>query len=71
MKGIKTSPFASWIDKEEKPKYFNPPVLEKYEGKGDPMSHMLHFKERMSLEVVSEALICKLFVTMLSEKALS
>ena len=29
MKGIIKSPFAPWIEKEKRPKDFNPPILEK------------------------------------------
>ena len=71
IKGITKSPFASWIDREEKLKDFNLPMLEKYKGKGDLMSHLLHFKLRMSLNVVFEALTCNLFATTLFKKALS
>lgn len=45
MKGIIKSPFAHWIEKEERPRDFNPLILENYEGKGDPMAHLLHFKK--------------------------
>ena len=46
-------------------------MLDKYEGKGDLMAHLLHYKQRMSMEKVSEALKSKLFATTLSGKALS
>lgn len=29
MRGITRSPFASWIEKEENPRDFNPPMLER------------------------------------------
>ena len=44
MEGIVKTPFATWIKKEERPKDFNSPALEKFEGNGDPMAHLLHFK---------------------------
>ena len=47
MQGIVKTPFAPLIEKEERPKDFNPPAMEKYEGKGDPMFHLLHVKQRM------------------------
>ena len=71
MEGIVKIPFAAWIEKEERPKDFNPPALEKYEGKGDLMAYLLHFKQRMSIERVSEALNCKSFASTLTGKALS
>ena len=42
MEGIVQAPFTSEIEREERPKYFNPPTLDKYEGAGDPMAHLLH-----------------------------
>ena len=71
IEGIVKTPFTPWIEKEERLKDFNPLAMEKYEGKGDPMAHLLHFKPRMSMEKVYEALNCKLFTTILRGKALS
>ena len=71
MEGIVKTPFTLEIEREERPKDFNPPALDKYEGKGDPMAHLLHYKQRMSMERVTEALNCNLFTTTLSGKALS
>ena len=45
--------------------------MDKYEGKGDPMAHLLYYKQRMSMERVTKALNCKLFATTLPGKALS
>ena len=44
MEGIVKTPFIPEIEKEEKPKDFSPLTMEKYEGKRDPMAHLLHFK---------------------------
>ena len=71
MEGIVKIPFTPWIEKEEWPKDFNPPKMEKYEGKGDSMAHLLYLKQRMLMEKVSEALNYKLFATTLKGKALS
>ena len=70
-KGITNSSFAQWIEKEEKPKDFNPPIPEKYEGRGNPIVQLLHFKQRMSLKRILEALTNKLFVIVFIGKALS
>ena len=40
MRGISKSPFAQWIVEEVKPKTFNAPVLDKFQGKTDPISHL-------------------------------
>ena len=57
MKGISRSLFAQWIVKEVKPRNFNPPMLEKFQGKSDPVSHLLQFKQRISLEEITKGLI--------------
>ena len=71
MKGIIKSPFTLWVEKEERLKDFNPLVLDRYEGRRDPMAHLLHFMQRMFMERVSEVLTCKLFAKNLTGKALS
>ena len=43
-RGISKSPFTQWIVREVKPKGFNLPMLEKFQGKSDPISHLLRFK---------------------------
>ena len=47
MEGIVKTPFTLEIEKEERPKYFNLLVLEKYEGKGGTMANLLNYKQRM------------------------
>ena len=44
MRGISRSLFAQWIVKEIKPRNFNPPMLEKFQGKSDLVSYLLQFK---------------------------
>ena len=50
MRGISKSTFAQWIMREVKPKGFNPPMLEKFQGKSNPISHLLQFKQKTLLE---------------------
>ena len=71
MEGIVKTPFTPEIVREERSKDFNLPAMKKYEGKGDPMAHLLHFKQRMSMEKVTETLNCKLFASTLAAKALT
>ena len=71
MREISKSPFALWIMIEVKPKRFSPPVLDKFNEKFDPVSHLLHFKQIISLEEVTEGLTCKLFSTTFTKRALS
>ena len=61
MRRILKSPFAPCKMKEVKPKRFSPPVLDKFNEKFDPVSHLLHFKQIILLEEVTEGLTCKLF----------
>ena len=71
MRGISTSLFAQWIVRKVKLKSFNPPMLEKFQGKFDPISHLLQFKQKTSLEEITEGLTCKLFATTFTERALN
>ena len=71
MRGISKSPFAQWIVREVKPKCFSPPMLEKFQGKFDPISHLLQFKQKTSLEEIIEGLTCKLFATIFTKQALN
>ena len=71
IRGISKSPFTSWIIQEVKPKEFNPPILDKFDRKADPVAHLLQFKQRISLEEITEVLICKLFLTNCTVRALS
>ena len=71
MRGISKSSVAQWIMKEVKPKNFNPPMLEKFQGKSYPISHLLQFKQRTSLEEIPEGLTCKLFSTTFTKQALN
>ena len=68
MRGISKSPFTQWIVKEVKLKNFNPPMLEKFQEKSDPISHLLQFKQRTSQEEITEGLTCKLFSTTFTER---
>ena len=68
MRGISRSPFAQWIVREVKPNFFNPPMLETFQGKSDPISNLLQFKQKTSLEEISEGLTCKLFAKPLPNK---
>ena len=71
MRGISKSPFAQWIVGEVKPKTFNAPMREKFQGKTDPISHLLQFKQKTSLEEISEGVTYKLFATTFTERALN
>ena len=67
IREISRSPFVQWIIKEVKPRKFNPPMLEKFQGKSNLVSHLLQFKHRISLEEITEGLTSKMFSTTFTE----
>ena len=71
MKGLSKSLFTLWIIQKFKSKEFSPPTLETFDKNADPVAHKLQFKERISLEEVTEGLICKLFSMNFTRRALS
>ena len=71
MRGILKSLFVEWIVRKVKLRSFNPPMLEKFQGRSDPISYLLQFKQKTSLEEINEGLTCKLFATTFTERALT
>ena len=53
------------------PKDYFPLILDTFEGNFDPVTHLLQFRKKMTLDFPSEAMMCKLFATTLSERALA
>ncbi|XP_028076624.1 uncharacterized protein LOC114278726 [Camellia sinensis] len=52
------------------PKKFTPPKFTSYDGKSDPLTHISHYKQMMSLWNRDEALMCKVFPSSLGETRL-
>ena len=71
IRGITRLTFAQWLERENKPKDYNPPVLDKFEGNSDPITHLLQFRQKMTLDMPSEAIMSKLFATTLLGRALT
>ncbi|XP_028095466.1 uncharacterized protein LOC114295432 [Camellia sinensis] len=52
------------------PKKFTPPKFTSYDGKSDPLTHISHYRQMMSLWNQDEALMCKVFPSSLGETGL-
>ncbi|XP_028064330.1 uncharacterized protein LOC114267496 [Camellia sinensis] len=48
-------------------KKFTPPKFTSYDGKSDPLTHISHYRQMMSLWSQDEALMCKVFPSSLGE----
>ena len=44
--GITRSSFTQWIERENKPKDYNPLILAKFEGNYYPITHLLQFRKK-------------------------
>ncbi|KAH7845575.1 hypothetical protein Vadar_003655 [Vaccinium darrowii] len=53
------SPFSPEIKSLDPPKGFSLPKFTSYDGKGDPYSHISHFRQMMTLYSRNAALMCK------------
>ena len=58
---ISRSPFIRCIEQSELPRRFNQPTFTIYNGKTDPIKHMSHFNQRMTIHSKNKALMCKVF----------
>ncbi|XP_021631830.1 uncharacterized protein LOC110629224 [Manihot esculenta] len=64
-----SSPFSGWIQQETIPKNFMMPPMAMYGGVGNPREHFLNYKTFMELQTLSDALMCKVFPTILTGPA--
>ena len=58
---IPWSPFSSHIERAELPYHFTQPTFTIYNGRTDPVEHVSHFNQRMTIYSRNKALMCKLF----------
>ncbi|CAN6720226.1 unnamed protein product [Malus baccata var. baccata] len=70
-RGIRKSPFTEDILKAKKPAKFTQLKCRLFEGTTDPVEHIYHFQQQMTLERDDEALLCKLFPSSLSGSSLT
>ncbi|KAH7859659.1 hypothetical protein Vadar_003868 [Vaccinium darrowii] len=64
------SPFSPEIESLDPPKGFSLPKFTSYDGKGDPYSHISHFRQMMTLYSRNDTLMCKVFPSSLGEAGL-
>ena len=64
------SPFSNEIEREQMPKRFNRPPFISYDGKVNPVEHVSHYIQMMSLYSQNDALMCKVFPSSLEPTAL-
>ena len=55
------SPFSDNIEQVPMPSRFTWPPFNSYDGKTDPVEHVSHYIQMMSLHVHNDALMCKVF----------
>ena len=56
---ISKSPFTHKIEGARLPRRFNQPTFTIYNGRTDPMEHVSHFNQRMTIHSKNEVLLCK------------
>ena len=64
------SPFLNEIERAEMPNRFARPPFNCYDGKTDPVKHVSHYIQMMSLHTHNDALMCKVFPSSLGPTAL-
>ncbi|XP_075633828.1 uncharacterized protein LOC142606347 [Castanea sativa] len=67
---ISKSPFTRRIEGGKLPWRFTQPTFTMYNGRTDPVEHMSHFNQRMTIHSKNEALMCKLFPSNLGPVAM-
>ncbi|XP_075654972.1 uncharacterized protein LOC142625160 [Castanea sativa] len=55
------SPFSDEIERAQMPRHFTRPPFISYNGKADPVEHVSHYIQMMSLYSQNEVLMCKVF----------
>ena len=54
-------PFTRWIEGASLPRRFNQPTFSLYNGRTDPVEHVSHFNQKMTVHSKDEALMCNIF----------
>ena len=67
---ISMSPFTCKIEGAILPQRFHQPTFTIYNGRMDPMEHVSHFNQRMTVRSKDEALMCKVFPSNLGPVAM-
>ncbi|XP_075633838.1 uncharacterized protein LOC142606360 [Castanea sativa] len=67
---ISKSPFTRRVEKGKLPRQFTQPTFTIYNGRTDPVEHMSHFNQRMTVHSKNETLMCKGFPSSLGPVAM-
>ena len=67
---ISRSPFTRNIEGAILPRRFHQPAFTIYNGRTDPVEHVSHFNQRMTVHSKNEALMCKVFPSNLGQMAI-
>ena len=70
LRKVARSPFLDDIKRAEMPSRFTRPSFNCYDGKTDPIEHVTHYIQMMSLHTHNDALMCKVFLLSLGPTAL-
>ncbi|XP_028071749.1 uncharacterized protein LOC114274078 [Camellia sinensis] len=65
-----STPFSPEVEAVEPPRKYSPPKFILYDGKTNPLTHISHYRQMMSLWNRNDALICKVFPSSLGELGL-
>ena len=67
---VSSSPFSREIEKARLPERFMAPRFETYNGRTDPVAHIGHYQQTMTVSHLNEPLMCLLFPSSLGEVAM-
>ena len=67
---ISHSPFSKEIERAHLQGKFSPPNYVMYDGRADPIGHISHFKQSMTLHLGNDALMCRMFPSSLGPMSL-
>ena len=67
---VAKSPFTRQIEGASLPWRFNQPTFSLYNGLTDPIEHVSHFNQKMTVHSKDEALMCKIFSSSLGLMAM-
>ncbi|XP_075642037.1 uncharacterized protein LOC142613538 [Castanea sativa] len=70
LRQISKSPFVARINKAKLPHRFSQPIFTIYNGRTDPVEHLSHFNQKMTIYSNNEVLMCKVFPSSLGPVAM-
>ncbi|XP_075633895.1 uncharacterized protein LOC142606427 [Castanea sativa] len=70
LRQIAKSPFVTRINRAKLPRRFSQPIFTMYNGRTDPVEHVRHFSQKMTVYSNNEALMCRVFPSSLGPVAM-